>query len=176
MPAPGSVLPPYRFLTKIIAEAAGAVALSATLYFLRLYTFTAGGSITPASMVPVLLLSFRRGVRVGVLAGIVLGLVVLIMETFVVHPIQLLLDYPLAFGALGVAGLFRNRPMLGVIIGIGSRFASHFISGLVFFTTFNLDGVVYSAVYNGSYLVPEFIICTVVIQILVQRKALYLYL
>ena len=170
------MLPPYRFLTKIIAESAGAVALSATLYFLRLYTFTAGGSITPASMVPVLLLSLRRGVRIGVLAGTVLGLVVLVLETFVVHPVQLLLDYPLAFAVLGLAGFFRNRPLLGVIIGIGSRFVSHFISGLVFFTTFNLDGVVFSAVYNASYLVPELIICAVVIQILVQRKALDLYL
>jgi thiamine transporter len=97
-----------------------------------------GGRVTFAAMVPIFFVAFRRGARVGILAGIAFGLVVLVEEPFIYNPVQFLLDYPLAFGALGLSGFFRNlhwpsMPLIGVAVGIGSRFISHFISGLVFF-------------------------------------------
>jgi thiamine transporter len=106
-------------------------------------------------------------------------LVVLVEEPFIYHPVQFLLDYPLAFGALGLAGLFRKLPVVGVAVGIGGRFICHFISGLVFFATYapaGMDPAVYSAIYNASYLVPELIVSEVVIFILVKRKILQLYM
>src|SRR5712692_9262163 len=95
---------------KILAEMASAIALSGALSLITIFTLPQGGSITLASMVPVLLFALRRGPKLGVIAGAILGLVVLVEMPFVVHPAQLLLDYPLAFGALGLAGLFLNRP------------------------------------------------------------------
>ncbi len=68
-----------------------------------------------------------------------LGVVVLIEEPIVVHPVQLLLDYPIAFGALGLAGLFRRQPLVGVGIGLVGRFAAHFVSGVVFFASYAGD-------------------------------------
>jgi thiamine transporter len=131
-----------------------------------------GGRVTAGSMIPILWLSLRRGVRLGVLAGLVLGSVILAIEPFVFHPIQVLLDYPIAFGLLGLAGLFKKIPLVGVGAGMVGRFFSHFISGIVFFASFAPTGMnpaLYSAIYNGSYMLPEFIISFVVIFILIKR-------
>src|SRR5438128_8206070 len=102
------------------------VALSTVLYFTRVFTFPEGGSVTLGSMTPLILLSLRRGARVGVTAGIVYGLVILYLEPFIYNPVQVLLDYPIAFGALGISGLLRNRPITGTGLGIFGRFVAHF--------------------------------------------------
>ncbi len=164
---------------KILAETAGAVALAGALNLVKVIFLPQGGSITLASMVPVLLLSLRRGWKAGIPAGVVLGLVVLVEEGLVVHPAQLLLDYPLAFGAIGAAGFFRTKPLIGVVIAITCRFISHFVSGVIFFASFapaGQDAYTYSVLYNGSYLLPELVISVVVIQLLMRRNVLKLYL
>ena len=164
---------------KILAEMASAVALSGALSLFTIFMLPQGGSITLASMVPVLLFALRRGAKVGSVAGVLLGLVVLVEMPIVVHPAQLLLDYPLAFGALGLAGLFRSRPLVGVAVGITGRFVMHFISGVIFFASFawtDWNPVLYSAAYNAGYLLPEFVISGFIIVILVRLKALQLYL
>jgi thiamine transporter len=164
---------------KILAEMASAVALSGALSLITVFTLPQGGSITLASMVPVLLFALRRGTKLGIVAGALLGFVVLVEMPFVVHPAQLLLDYPLAFGALGLAGLFRARPLVGVAVGTAGRFVTHFISGVIFFASYTWDGwnpVMYSAAYNAGYLLPEFVISGFIIVILVHLKALQLYL
>ena len=164
---------------KILAEMASAIALSGALSFITIFTLPQGGSITLASMVPVLFFALRRGPKLGLIAGALLGLVVLVEMPFVVHPAQLLLDYPFAFGALGLAGLFRNRPLIGVAVGITGRFVMHFVSGVIFFASYAWDGwnpIAYSAAYNAGYLIPEMVISGFLIVILVRLKALQLYL
>ena len=163
---------------KLLSETAGAVALAGALSLVKVFTFPQGGSTTLASMVPIFLLALRRGWKIGILAGLMLGLVVLIEEPFVVHPVQLLLDYPIAFGALGLAGFFRRQPLVGVGIGMMARFAAHFVSGVVFFATYagDLDPYTYSAIYNALYLIPEFVISAIAIWLLVRAKALEIYL
>jgi thiamine transporter len=160
---------------RILAEVAVMIALASVLYMIKIFTLPQGGSITLGSMVPIFVLSLRRGPRVGVLAGIVFSFFVLYYEPFVYNPVQFLLDYPLAFGSLGLAGLFRRQPLAGVGAGISSRFVCHFLSGLVFFASFAPTGqspALYSAIYNGSYLVPEFAISAGVIYLLVRRNIL----
>src|SRR5438093_12003538 len=93
---------------KILAEMASAVALSGALSLITIFTLPQGGSITLASMVPILLFALRRGPKFGVIAGALLGLVVLVEMPFVVHPAHLFLDYRFAFGVFGLAGLFRS--------------------------------------------------------------------
>jgi thiamine transporter len=138
-----------------------------------------GGSVTAVSMVPLLWLALRRGVRVGVIGGIIFGIVDMFPQPFVVHPVQFLLDYPLAFGALGLAGFFQTHPIAGVFSGIAGRFACHFIAGVVFFGMYAPEGmnpIVYSAIYNGSYLIVELVFSVIVMYILVKRNIIKMYL
>ena len=158
--------------SKIIAEIVVAVALAYALNLIVILRLPQGGSVTAASMVPILWLALRRGAKIGVLGGVIFGLVDLFPQPFIVHPAQFLLDYPLAFGALGLAGFLRGHPIVGVVVGIFGRFICHFISGLVFFATYAPTGMnpaVYSAVYNGSYLVLELVFSTIVVYMLVKR-------
>jgi thiamine transporter len=162
--------------TRVFAEAIVFVALSAALNSIKLYQLPYGGSVTLAGMVPILWLSLRRGPTIGTYAGIVLGLVVMVIEPFLYQPAQVLLDYPIAFGALGLAGFFKRRPLIGVGAGMLGRFISHFISGIFFFYMYakdwGMDPVTYSIAYNGSYLLPEFIVSAVIIYILSKKNLL----
>ena len=163
---------------KIFAESIVCIALSAVLYLITIFSLPQGGRLTAGSMIPLIWLALRRGVRIGLLAGAVFGLVVLIIEPFIFHPIQVLLDYPIAFGLLGLAGFFKNFPLIGVGVGMVGRFFSHFISGIVFFSSFVPAGInpaLYSVIYNGSYILPEFIVSAVMIYILVRRKLIDIY-
>lgn len=165
--------------TRIIAEIVVAVALAYVLNLIVLFRMPQGGSVTAVSMVPILWLALRRGPKIGVLGGIVFGLVDMFPEPFIVHPVQFLLDYPLAFGALGLAGFFRGHPLLGVVAGILGRFVSHFISGIVFFATYapaGMNPALYSAIYNGSYLIVELILSIIVMFVLVKRGVITMYL
>jgi thiamine transporter len=153
------------------------VALASVLNFIILFTLPQGGAVTLGGMVPILFLALRRGVKVGIVAGMLLSLVILSVpgQAFVVNPIQFLLDYPLAFGALGLAGFFPKKPLIGVGVGIFGRFCSHFISGALFFASFAPAGespILYSAIYNGSYLGVEFVVSTIVMILIMQRNLL----
>jgi thiamine transporter len=138
-----------------------------------------GGSITIGSMVPLIWFALRRGLRWGLEAGAIYGLIHLALFPEIVNPAQILLDYPLAFGALGLAGAFQKRPMTGVGVAIFGRFVFHFISGVAYWSQYAWAGwnvYAYSAAYNATYLVPEFIISAIVIFILLKRNVLYIYL
>jgi len=154
------------------------IALATILYFTRIYTFPQGGSVTLGSMIPLMLLSLRRGAKIGISAGVIYGLIILYLEPFVYNPFQVLLDYPLAFGALGLAGLFRRLPIIGVAIAMLGRFVCHFLSGIIFFASFappEMSPIVYSALYNGSYLGVEFVISAIIIYALLRRGVLNIF-
>ncbi len=166
-----------RFDTKVIAEVSIIVALSLVLNFIKIFQMPQGGSITLGSMVPVLILSFRRGPKVGVFAGVIFGFVQMMLDGWFYSPVGMFLDYPLAFGALGLAGIFKKIPLVGVAASMVARFLSHFLSGVVFFGMYAPEGmspVVYSAVYNGSYMLPELVISGILIYLLIQRDVLNL--
>ena len=166
--------------TKIITEVVDVIALTFVLKDLLppIFHLPQGGSITVAGMVPLLWFALRRGLRWGTLAGVTYGLVHVALGGYVVDPVQALLDYPLAFGALGLAGLFKKYPLFGVGSGIVGRFVFHFISGVEFFWMYagEMNPLVYSAVYNGSFLLGEFLISAIVIDIIVKRGLLEIYL
>ena len=168
-----------KIQTKIVAEVVVSVALAYALNMIVMFRMPQGGSVTAVSMVPLLWLALRRGVRVGVIGGIIFGVVDMFPQPFVVHPVQFLLDYPLAFGALGLAGFFQTHPIAGVFSGIAGRFACHFIAGVVFFGMYAPEGmnpIVYSAIYNGSYLIVELVFSVIVMYILVKRNIIKMYL
>ncbi len=154
-------------------------ALATALSAVVIYVMPQGGSITLASMVPILWLSVRRGPKVGVITGVIYGFIQLIMLPYVIDPVQLLLDYPLAFGVLGLAGFFPKRPVLGAGVGIGLRFVMHFIAGAVYWAPIyapNVDPIIYSSVYNGGYLLPELVISGIILYLLQRSRVLKAYM
>jgi thiamine transporter len=159
--------------TRVLAEAALAVALAFVLGLIKVFQMPFGGSIS-LDMVPLILLALRQGPFVGIVAGAAYGLMDLAIEPFIVHPVQVLFDYPLAFGVLGLAGFFAptvRGAILGTIVAVAARFLCHFVSGIVFFASYAPEGwnpYVYSAAYNLAYLVPSLIIALVVVVALLR--------
>lgn len=155
-----------------LTESAIALALSIVLHQYAFYQLPNGGRITLGSMVPILYISLRWGAPWGILTGALAGVLNFAFEPVFVHPIQWLLDYPVAFGAVGLAGLFPRRPPVGVLAGGAARWFAHFLSGIVFFAKYAPKGQspwLYSAVYNASYMLPEIVI-SIVLTLLVLRS------
>jgi thiamine transporter len=155
------------------------VALATVLSYLKLFSLPQGGSVTAASMVPILLLALRRGPAVGLIGATLYGVVQFTVDPYMFSLAQAFLDYPVAFGLLGVAGFFQKRPLIGVTLGIIGRFVAHFFSGIIFFASFAPEGMnpaVYSAMYNGGYLLVELVISIYVIYMLRASKVLEIYL
>ena len=91
-----------------------------------------------------------------------------IQDAWFAHWAQFLLDYPIAFAMLGLAGLFRKNIYLGAVTGSLARFICHFLSGIVFFASYTPEGqspYIYSMLYNASYLAPDMIICLAVLAV-----------
>lgn len=162
-----------RLNTRELAEISILVALAIVLNQIKVWQMPQGGSVTLASMIPVMLLSYRRGVKVGIIGGIVFGLVQMVIEGYVYYPLQIILDYPLAFACLGFAGIFKKLPPLGVILSMVGRFLCHLVSGAVFFAEYAPSGQspwLYSAVYNGGYLFVEMVISVVLIYFIWKKQ------
>ncbi|CDM69725.1 hypothetical protein CM240_2601 [Clostridium bornimense] len=158
-----------KLTTKILVQVALAVALSTILSFIKFYHFPQGGSINLASMVPILVMAIIYGPEIGFLTGFVYGIVDLILGPYILNPIQVLFDYPLPYMALGLAGYFKNNKTFAVIVAMAGRFIFHFISGVVFFGSFAPDGmspIIYSAVTNALLIVPNGLICLIVIYLI----------
>ena len=171
--------PKPRIKTQILAEIAIFTALGTALSLITVFRLPNGGSITMGAMVPMLWLALRRGPKIGITIGIIYGLVQLATIPKIYYPTQALLDYPLAFGCLGLAGLFKNHPIPGVTVAILGRLIMHLISGAIFFAQYAPVGMnpwVYSTLYNGSYMLPELAISIIVIYLLYRSNVLRAYM
>ena len=158
---------------RVLTEAALAVALAFVLGLIRVWKMPFGGSIS-LEMMPLILLALRQGPWVGIAAGAVYGLLDLLLDPFIVHPIQLFFDYPLAFGVLGLAGFFRptvRGAILGTVVAVLARLLGHFVSGVVFFASYAPKGwnpYLYSAAYNAAYLVPSLVVALIAVVVLLR--------
>lgn len=160
---------------RMIVEGGVMIALATVLSIITLYRMPQGGSVTPASMMPIMLFAMRWGAFKGILVGILYGIIQFIIDPFMVSPIQMLLDYPIAFGALGFAGIVRNSlkegkgrirlVITGCALGMILRTISHVISGVVFFKEYagGMNPWLFSVQYNGSYMLVELIMTSVLI-------------
>jgi len=165
--------------TKKLTVAAACIALAFMLNQVSLFRMPQGGSITPASMLFIVLAGYWLGPIYGIIAGVSKGLLDTITGATVLHPVQYLLDYPLAFGMLGLAGLFRKMNFglqIGYIVGVLGRLLMVFISGVVFWIDIaNLglaSGMAASIIYNMTYIVPEMIVTLVIISLPSMRHAI----
>lgn len=158
-----------KFSTRLIAQIGIALALATVLKVFRIYHLPQGGSITLGSMIPILLMAIIYGPEVGFITGFLYGIITLILDPYILHPVQVLFDYPLPFMALGLAGYFKNNRILGTIVALVGRFICHFISGVVFFGSYAPKGMspaVYSLVSNGIFIGIEGAICIVIMMFL----------
>ena len=146
--------------TRILVESALLVAMATVLSNLKIWQSPYGGSVTLLSMVPIIVLSLRRGIKVGLTAGFVHGLIQLLLGlsnvAWVPTPagivICALTDYLLPFTLLGLGGLFRKvkftgndtangmiAAALGALLVTVLRFGSHMISGAVIWYALDLE-------------------------------------
>ncbi len=162
-----------KFTTKILTHVALAVTLAIILNMFVLFKMPQGGSVTLASMVPIFFIAFIYGPNIGVMTGLIFGVLNLILGGYVVHPVQVLLDYPVPFMLLGLAGYFPKHMNVGMVIATLMRFASHVISGFVFFAEFAPKGqnpLLYSMIYNGSFLIVDMLIAIIIMNLLPINK------
>ena len=169
-------------LTKKLVFSAAAIALATVIsVVVKLPSLPNGGSVTLFSMLCICLIGYWYGLKTGLMAAVAYGILQFITGPYVVHPFQVLLDYPLAFGALGLSGLFSNAKnglVKGYIVGVLGRFVMHMISGLIFYTAYtgtfagNASAIWASTLYNMSYIFPEAILTLVLLAIPAVRTAL----
>lgn len=151
--------------TKILVEAALVIALAAVLNMLKIWHMPQGGTVSFV-LLPLIVLGLRRGLKVALMAGAVYGVVDFFIDPFPpVHWAQYALDYPIAYGLVGLSGLFA--PMwkrstgaarvwaaivpAAVIASLG-RYAAHVASGVIFFAEYAPEGqpvLIYSLLYNS---------------------------
>jgi thiamine transporter len=152
------------------AEIGVAIALAAVLGQVRLFAMPQGGSVS-LELLPVIFIAVRRGVVPGLVTGVVYGFLQLALPgAFVFHPLQALLDYPLAFGALAVGGFVAvtgwRSLAVAVALACAARLVFHFLSGLIFFAEYAPGWEapwLYSLTYNVLYLLPEAVLTAVLL-------------
>ena len=162
------------FDTKSIAYAAVCIAMSFALSYLRVVKMPQGGSITIASLLPLMIYSYMFGTKKGVFAGMIYGLLQAVQDPYIIHPAQFFLDYPIAFACIGLAGAFArvkaldNIPQLqfalGAVVAGLARFLMHYLSGVFAFGAFagEQSPYLYSFVYQAGYVLPDIAIVIVV--------------
>ena len=170
------------FTAKKLVFSAMAIALATVIAtVIKLPSLPNGGSVTLFSMLVVTLVGYWYGPAVGITASVTYGILQFITEPYAIHPIQVLLDYPVAFGALGFSGFFsksKHGLVKGYIAAVVGRFFFSSVSGLIFFTTYvevlsdNLVAMWASLVYNMTYLVPEALLTIVLLMVPGVRNAL----
>lgn len=155
------------------------IALSVVTSFFKLGALPFGGSITLFSMFFISLTGYLFGIRAGIASGVTYGILSFVLNPYVFAPIQVLLDYPLAFGALGLSGIFQKKKYYGLIagyaLGVTVRYLFHVLSGYLFFASFapeNTHPLLYTLGYNLTYILPEMILTIVVLCLPAVKKLL----
>lgn len=148
-----------RFGTRQLVFSAMAMALAMVTSMIKVVDMPMGGSVTLFSMLFICLIGYWYGPKGGLMAAVAYGVLQLIVDPYIISIPQMLTDYILAFGALGLSGIFskaKHGLAKGYIAGILGRFFFTFLSGMIFFgsyaASYNMTAPVYSFLYNGAYL------------------------
>ncbi|KDN57474.1 MAG: energy-coupled thiamine transporter ThiT [Exiguobacterium sp.] len=157
-------------------------ALALIFDLLMPYRMPQGGSITLV-MLPIFVMAYRHGLKGGLATGALVGTLQLLFGAYIFTPVQFLVDYTFAYGLVGMAGVFAGQVkraakdgskktlvlylVLGALLGSLLRYAAHVLSGIVFFAQYAEGPVVaYSLGYNMTYMLPSFLIATIVLVLL----------
>lgn len=166
-----------KISTKQLVFCAMAIALASVTSMLKIYEFPFGGTITFFSMLFICLAGYFYGPATGILSAFSYGVLQFLLDPYILFPIQVIVDYLLAFGALGLAGIFhksKNGLIKGYILGILGRYVFVVISGWIFFGEYAWEGwgaLPYSMAYNGAYVFTEGALTIIILLIPAVSKA-----
>ncbi len=156
---------------RALCEGAIMIALAEILSFLPLYKLPWGGSIDLA-MLPILLFCTRWGFGAGMLMAFAHGILQTLFEGGIAIGWESLLgDFLIAYGVLGVAGIFKRRFVLGASVACTARFLVHYVVGATIWASYMPEKFfgmtmtspwIYSALYNGAYMIPDFLLIVLV--------------
>lgn len=167
-----------KLTTKQLTYSAAALALAMVCSMIKFANLPMGGSCTLCSMLFIALIGNWYGPYVGLATGLAYGLLQFIIEPIFYTLPQMLIDYPLAFGAIGLSGFFAGKKyglQTGYITGVIGRYIFAVISGVIFFGAYAPEGtpaIIYSLGYNATYMIPEAAITLIIISIPAVSKAL----
>lgn len=179
-----------KFETRKMVEMSILVALAVVLdYLSNLFMgwfWPNGGSIS-ISLVPIAILAFRQGAVAGFIGGFLMGTIQLMLGAYILHPIQVLFDYPLPYAVLGLAGVFRTlvlksegmKRMIYIWLATGiasiARLVCHVISGAVFFAPATGENPwIFSLLYNAPYVITSYVVSAFVLSLLYQKHTSWL--
>lgn len=165
-----------------ITLATGAASISLALGMREIYLFTMqnGGSFS-LSMIPMFLFAYAFGVRRGIVVCAIVGIAEMMFDPYVVTPIQAFVDYPLAYGCLGIAGSRRLDRRAMTAVACAARLFWHVFSGVVWFAEYappDTTPLAYSFFYNFSYMLPSWAVCYIPAEIIavayekIRRRAI----
>lgn len=168
----------FKISVKQLTVSALCLALAFVFSNIKIFKLPMGGAVTVFSMFFVTFIGYLYGPRVSLFAAFAYGLLQMIVDPYIISLPQLLCDYILAFGALGLSGFFYGKKqgmIKGYLLGIFGRFLFSTLSGVVFFADYAPEGMnplVYSSLYNGSYIGAEAVLTVIVLSIPVVHTAL----
>jgi len=176
---------------RTLVECALLIAMATVLSYIPIFQLPMGGSVTLCGMAPIIIASYRHGLRWGLFTGFVHSILQMILgldnfqycTTLAAIACCLFLDYIIAFTALGAACLF-TRPFRNKMAGWGVgaavvgliRYLCSFLSGILIWGGYAPEGTpvwIYSLTYNGSYMIPEILLTTfavVLVMRVIQRR------
>jgi thiamine transporter len=164
--------------TQKLVESGVMIGLAVVLSMLKIFQMPLGGSITVCSMLPIMLISYKNGLKWGLGTAFAYSLIQLFLDISVLSRSGLtaasfvgsiFFDYLIAFTLLGLAGIFGKgfvKYILGMVFAVSLRLISHIISGAIFFAAFLpknwSNPFIYSIAYNATFLLPDLAICLIV--------------
>lgn len=168
-----------KFSAKQLTFSAMSMALAMVLSMFKLFEMPLGGSVTVCSMFFITFVGYVYGPKAGLMTGFAYGLLQFVVDPVFYSVLQMLVDYPLAFGALGLSGFLCNKKwglQSGYILGLLGRLVFAWLSGVIFFAAYaegtGMGPALYSFAYNGSYIAAEGVITLIIISIPPVNKAI----
>lgn len=171
--------PTMKLTIKQLAFCAMCLALATVLSEIKIFDMPTGGSITLLSMFVIALPGILFGLVPGIVTAVAYGILQLIIDPYVLYPMQLVVDYILAFGALGLSGLFYGKKgavIKGYIAAVIGRYIFSVISGWIFFGAYAWEGwnpLPYSLAYNAAYIFAEAALTVIILAIPPVNKAVW---
>ncbi len=155
-----------------------AMALAYVTSFIKLIHMPMGGAVTMFSMLFITVIGSWYGLRTGLMVAFSYGLLQFVTGPYILSIPQVLCDYVMAFGALGLSGVFKDSNhgiVKGYLLGVTGRFFFSFLSGFIFFGDYappEMNPALYSFVYNGAYLFAEAALTSAVLMVPAVEKGL----
>jgi len=182
----------HKFDVRMLAYCAVSIGLSFALSYVKVFEMPYGGAITIGSFVPLIIFSYIYGVRAGLFAGAIYGILQFLADPYFLTPVQFLLDYILAFCSIagaGLIGIFAKNHKSGLIVSVPVvlilRLIVHILAGFIFYASITMrageiplfgdtsamSGFTYSSLYNMTYVIPDMIIALVLVVLMTMNKS-----